>query len=95
MTMEELRERLGELENARRLAQAKLETLTEHEKRVKQLEKDRGALLNHVSEMIPDTVDNLSASERNELYRMLRLELTPSDRGYKVSRAFCTPEPLS
>jgi site-specific DNA recombinase len=95
MTMEELRESLGELENARRLAQAELETLTEHEERVKQLEKDRGALLNHVSEMIPDTVDNLSASERNELYRMLGLEVTPSDRGYKVSGAFCTPEPLS
>src|SRR5215203_4516489 len=34
--------------------------------------------------------------ERNRLYRMLRLEITPSEDGsYKVQGAFCTGEPLS
>jgi hypothetical protein len=49
MTMEELRERLEELESARRLAQTEIEILTEHEERMKQLEKDRVTVLNHIS----------------------------------------------
>ncbi len=36
MTVEELRERLEELENTRRLAQAELETLAEHEGCIKE-----------------------------------------------------------
>jgi site-specific DNA recombinase len=95
MTMEELRERLEELESARRLAQTEIEILTEHEERMKQLEKDRVTVLNHISKTIPDAVNNLSPEEQNDLYRMLHLEVTPSDEGFKVSGAFCVPEPLS
>jgi hypothetical protein len=35
-------------------------------------------------------LDNLHGEEKNRLYQMLRLEVTPSEEGYKVSGAFCT-----
>ncbi len=94
MTLEELRERLEELEDARRLAQAEIESLTDRQERVKELERDRDALLRQRASMIPNSLDNLPLEKRNELYRMLHLEVTPSNVGYEVRGAFCTPEPL-
>jgi site-specific DNA recombinase len=90
MTLEELRGRLEELETTRRLAQTELEALAEREARVKELEEDRDALLEGRTEMVPGALNNLTGEERNKLYRMLRLEVTPSDEGYEVSGAFCT-----
>jgi site-specific DNA recombinase len=89
MTLEELRERIGELEEARRLALAELEALTQHEERVKGLERDRDALLESYAAALPSALDALGPEERNKLYRMLRLEVTPSDGGYELSGAFC------
>jgi len=94
MTLEELRERLEELENTRRLAQAELEVIADREDRVKELEGDRDALLDHMAAMVPDALENLTPEERNELHRMLRLQVTPASEGYRVSGAFCTTEPL-
>ncbi len=87
--MDELRERLGELEDARRLALTELEALAAHEERVKGLERDRDALLKSYAEAVPGALDGLEPEERNKLYRMLRLEVTPSNGGYAVSGAFC------
>src|SRR5215203_5092896 len=94
MTFEELRERLEELENTRKLAQAELEVIADREDRVKELEGDRDALLDHMAAMVPDALENLTPEERNELHRMLRLQVTPASEGYRVSGAFCTTEPL-
>jgi hypothetical protein len=89
MTLDELRERLGELEDTRGLALAEMEALAQHERRVQGLERDRGALLESYAEAVPDALDGLESGERNRLYRMLRLEVTPSDGNYVVSGAFC------
>jgi hypothetical protein len=59
---------------------------------VKGLEQDRNALLESYAAALPSALDDLEPEERNELYRMLRLEVTPADGGYALSRAFCTPE---
>jgi hypothetical protein len=42
----------------------------------------------------PEGLDDLTGEDRNKVYRMLRLEVTPSDEGYKVGGAFCTLEPM-
>jgi site-specific DNA recombinase len=89
MTLDELRERIGDLEETRRLALAELEALTRHEERVKGLERDRDALLESYAEALPAALEDLGPEERNRLYRMLRLEVTPSDGGYALSGAFC------
>jgi hypothetical protein len=92
MTLDELRERIGELEGTRSVALAELEALSLHEERVKGLERDRDALLKSYVEAVPHALDDLEPGERNQLYRMLRLEVTPSDAGYAVSGAFCDSE---
>jgi hypothetical protein len=53
--------------------------------RVENLEKDRDALLQSMSEMVPGALDDLDGEEKNRLYQMLRLEVTPSEEGYEVS----------
>ena len=90
MTLQELGTRLEELENKRNTAERELSSLRSHQQRVEKLEEDRDALLQSRSEMVPGTLDDLDGEEKNRLYRMLRLEVTPSEEGYKVSGAFCT-----
>jgi FtsZ-binding cell division protein ZapB len=59
MPLEELRERIEELEDTRRLAQVEIESLTDREGRVKELERDRDALLRERASVIADRLDNL------------------------------------
>jgi hypothetical protein len=89
MTLEELGSKIKGLEETRRLAQAELESLEAREERVKALEKDRDALVESWSETIPEDLDRLTGDERNKVYRMLRLEVTPVPEGYEVTGAFC------
>jgi hypothetical protein len=65
-------------------------TLKVHQQRVEELEKDRDALLQSMSEIVPGALEDLDGEEKNKLYQMLRLEVTPSEEGYEVSGAFCT-----
>jgi hypothetical protein len=44
---------------------------------------------------VPTALDKLSGEERNRVYRMLRLEVKPSQAGFEVTGAFCTSEPMS
>jgi FtsZ-binding cell division protein ZapB len=94
MPLEELRERIEELEDTRRLAQVEIESLTDREGRVKELERDRDALLRERASVTADRLDNLPLEKRNEPYRMLHLEVTPSNEGFEVRVAFCTSKPL-
>ena len=92
MTLTELGGKLRELEATRRVTQAELEQLLAHKERVEELEQDRDVLLEAYAESLPDALDDLSGEERNRLYGMLRLEVTPASEGLEVSGAFCTPE---
>ncbi len=89
MTLEELGGKLRELEATRKLARAEIARLLEHKERVQELEQDRDVLLQSYAEMVPDALDDLSGEERNRLYRILRLEVTPTSEGLEVSGAFC------
>ena len=90
MTLQELGVKLEELENGRKEAERELTALKAHQQRVEELEKDRDALLQRMSEAVPGALDDLDGEEKNKLYQMLRLEVTPSEEGYEVSGAFCT-----
>jgi site-specific DNA recombinase len=89
MTLEELASKLGGLDEIRKHAERELAALNGTQERVAELEADRDALLRYVAEL-PIALDNLSGEERNRVYRMLRLEVTPTAEGYKVTGAFCT-----
>lgn len=95
MTIEELRERLGELEDRRELAQAELAAIADREERTQKLERNRDALLKQMAETVPEALEKLAPAERNELYRMLQLQVTPVPEGYEARGALCIHKPLS
>jgi site-specific DNA recombinase len=85
MTLEELGKKLAELDGIRRHAEKELSTLRDHQERVEKFEEDRDALLEVMAESVPDGLNNLTGEERNKVYRMLRLEVTPTPEGYSVA----------
>jgi hypothetical protein len=90
MTLEELGSKLRELDSTRRTAERELATLRGRRQCVEELEQDRDALLESMAGMLPEALDALTGEEKNRIYRMLRLEVTPSTEGYEVSGALCT-----
>jgi len=93
MTLEELRERLEELESTRRTAEAELEAVAARRERVEGLEADRDTLLGQMSAMVPEALEDLAPEGRNEVYQMLRLEVTPTLEGYAARGVVCTSVP--
>jgi site-specific DNA recombinase len=87
MTLEELSSKLRGLEETRKLAQAELATVQAREKRVEDLERDRDTLLESWAGAVPEALEGLTGEERNKVYRMLRLEVTPSTGGFDVTGA--------
>jgi flagellar motility protein MotE (MotC chaperone) len=87
MTLDELKEKLSELDQIRQHAERELSALEDHRERVEQLEEDRDALIESMSEAFPDALDGLSGEERNKVYRMLRLDVTPTAEGFSVTGA--------
>jgi hypothetical protein len=95
MTDDELDEALAELEETRNTAERELAGLRNRQQRVEALERDRDRLLKSMAGMVPDKLDDLSGEDKNRLYRLLRMEVTPTPEGdYRVSGAFCSSEPL-
>ena len=87
MTLEELAKKLSGLDEIRRHAERELSALHDYQERVEQFEEDRDALLEAMAETVPDALDGLTAMERNKLYRMLCLEVTPTPEGYSTTVA--------
>jgi hypothetical protein len=81
MTLAELGPKLEELESIRRMAEAEIAALADQEKRVEELERDRDDLLLAYAGAVPEDLDLLDGEERNRVYRMLRLEITPREDG--------------
>jgi hypothetical protein len=48
---------------------------------VEELERDRDALLEIYAGTVPEALDRLDGEERNTVYRILRLEITPQEDG--------------
>src|SRR5215217_5978978 len=87
MTLKELGSKLSELDEMRHHAERELSALQDHQERVEQLEEDRDALIKEMAETAPDGLDSLAGEERNKVYRMLRLEVTPTPEGYSITGA--------
>ena len=93
MTLEELGSKLAKLEETRRIAEAELAALDARERRTKELEADRDALLASYAELVPAALEDLSGEERSRVYEMLGLEVRPDPEGYEVSGLLCTTRP--
>lgn len=72
-------------EATRRHAERELATLEHSQAQVVELERDRDALLASYAEMVPEALDELTGAERNQVYRMLRHQVTPAPDGFEVT----------
>jgi len=73
MTLPELKGRLAELEETRKTAKYELAALREHEERISELERDRDVVLDSLEAQAPEALDSLTAEQRQQWYRLLRL----------------------
>jgi hypothetical protein len=69
----ELDAALAELEEARVEAEKEIGVLQSRRDTVTNLERDRDTLLDHYAQLVPKAIDDLSADERQRVYRMLRI----------------------
>jgi hypothetical protein len=94
MTMDELASKLEELDGAKALAQAELASLSERRRRVEELVRDKEAVLALRSDAVVRGLDDLSPDEKAEVYRLLKLEVTPTPEGMVVSGVLLCSESL-
>ena len=55
--------------------------------RTEELERDRDALLESWADALPEALAGLTGQERNKVYKMLHLEVTPTADGFGVTGA--------
>jgi len=94
MTLDELADKLEELEGVKALAQTELANLSERRRRVDELREDKDALLTFRSEAVIQGIEDLSPEQKSEVYRLLKLEVTPTPEGMAVSGALLYSEPF-
>ncbi len=78
MSLEELRSRLEELDASSREAEAGMVALRRSKDRAEESRRNKEAALASLSEIVPDELDGLTGEERNTVYRMLQLQVTPA-----------------
>ena len=92
MTLDELGERLRQLEEAGETARKELKALRNRQGRVEALERDQDILLKAYTGLGPEVLDALSAEERHMIYKMLRLKVaTKPDRGLEFTGSLFEP----
>ena len=88
MTLEELATRIEKLDDARKVAEAEITALQRSQKRTEELKEDREAVLAYPTDLVPQALDSLTGEERNRLYRMLHIEITPTSEGFNATGVF-------
>lgn len=88
ITLDELRSRLAELDEIRVTAERELDNISNRQEYVRELERDRDALLDKLEGVAPEALDALSSEERHRVYKMLRLKVVANlDGSFEVSWA--------
>ena len=95
MTLDELREKLFGIEEERRALESRLRALRQAGRQAEELTLNWESTLAHLAQLIPEALDELSGDERNALYRMLRLEVTPLPDGLQVTGVLLPSETQS
>jgi hypothetical protein len=94
MTIEELADKLKELEGVKVLAETELANLSERRHRADELHQDKEALLAFRSEAVVKGLDELTSEQKSEVYRLLKLEVSPTPEGLQASGALLCSETL-
>ncbi len=89
ITDAELDTAVAELEEAREEAERELAALQGRQEAIANLERDRDALMGHYAGLVPEALDQLSAEERQRVYRILRIGVAVrSNSDLEVSGVF-------
>jgi site-specific DNA recombinase len=101
ITFDELRTKLAGLEETRSTARCELESLSQRQEKLAELERNKNSLLESYAGMVPEALDELTSEERHRIYEMLRLQAVAAPDGtVEVTGALgknlsvCTPETL-
>jgi chromosome segregation ATPase len=81
ITFDELREKLADLEEGRKVAEGDLEALEAKRSRLEQLKQDKETVLEAYAAMAPEALGALTSEERQRLYKILRLEVLVPECG--------------
>ena len=68
--------KVRDLNRATETAESELERLRNRQPRIRELERDRDALLESYARIIPEQLDVLLPEERHRIYKMLNLSVT-------------------
>src|SRR3712207_3086910 len=89
ITFDELRARLGDLDDSLTTAEQELKALQSHKEHLDELEQDRNMLLDNLTNIAPEALEVLAPEERHQFYKMLRLKvITDLDGSLEVNGAF-------
>ena len=75
ITFDELKARLAELEETRKVAKQELNSLEYRTQRIAQLERDKTELLESFSDAVPSCLEVLTGEKRHRIYKRLRLRV--------------------
>jgi hypothetical protein len=81
ITFEELRKRLGELEETRRTAQSELESIALHQQRLEELKRDAEDLVRQYAAIVPDALEEIPPEEKHRIYKTLRMRVLVNAEG--------------
>jgi site-specific DNA recombinase len=89
ITLDELRSRLVELAETRSMAEHELGNLRNRQEYVRELERDRDALLDRLERVAPEALAALVPEERHHVYKLLHLKVIANlDDSFEISGAF-------
>jgi hypothetical protein len=75
ITFEELRERLGELEETRKTAQSELESISLHQQHLEELERDADEFVRQYAAIVPESLEVIPPEEKHRIHKMLRMKV--------------------
>ena len=89
ITAEQFRAKSATLQEAREAATAGLEAARARRARREDFERDKEALIEYHTRLVPDDLDNLTSEQRSDLYRMMRLRLQARDGALVIAEWGC------
>jgi chromosome segregation ATPase len=79
--LEELRERLGALEETKKTAQGELESISLHQQRLEELERDADDLVRQYADIVPESLEMITPEEKHRIYKTLRMKVLVDPEG--------------
>ena len=97
ITFDELREKLAQLDEMRKVADCELNNLQYRRERIAQLEEVKARLLEDFAGIMPEAVEKVTGETRQRIYNLLRLRVTVGVEGdvevrSAIEDGFCITE---